>query len=189
MNRPGDVWIDVPDASFRTKASGAYKFVFPAPSMYGVSYRVVGEGVQTGKVGLTARPQEITLALAGETASSPFTEVTAGAPFTVVADATPAARSALGTPPVFAGRTITLQERAGNQWQTIATKPGRRRGAGELRPGRAGQRAAGAARAAGAVDAGQRPDRLVRLVPGVLHDRAAAPRRRARARPRASRRR
>lgn len=123
MNRPGDVWLDVPRSSFRTDGRGDFDFTFTAPSMFEISYRVAGGGLATRPYLFNARPQEITLALAGSTASSPFHTVAPLLPFTVVADTTPAVRSALGTPPAIPGRGVLLQERvAGNRWRTIARR-------------------------------------------------------------------
>jgi hypothetical protein len=122
MNRPGDTWLDVPDSTFRTDANGGFDFWFTAPSMFNISYRVVGPGVATTPWLFNARPQEITLTLQGADADSPFQAVAPLLPFTVVADTTPAVRSSLGTPPPIPGRTVLLQERVGgNQWRTIQT--------------------------------------------------------------------
>lgn len=120
MNRPGDRWLDVPDSTFRTDARGGFDFTFTAPSMFDIKYRVAGGGVATRSRLFNARPQEITLALRGADADSPFHAVAPLLPFTVVADTTPAVRSALGTPPPIPGRTVLLQERYdGNRWRTI----------------------------------------------------------------------
>jgi hypothetical protein len=120
MNRPGDVWLDVPDSTFRTGADGSFDFTFTAPSMFGISYRVAGQGVATTSRLFNARPQEITLTPPGGSADVPFYAVAPLLPFTLVADTTPAVRSALGTPPPIPGRTVLLQERvAPNRWRTI----------------------------------------------------------------------
>lgn len=120
MNRPGDTWLDVPDSTFRTSADGSFDFIFTAPSMFGISYRVAGGGVATQGRLFNARPQEITLTLQGANAADPFHAVAPLLPFTVVADTTPDVRSALGTPPPIPGRTVLLQERTGgDRWRTI----------------------------------------------------------------------
>ncbi|WP_435743558.1 hypothetical protein [Nocardioides sp. SYSU DS0663] len=122
MNRPGDRWLDVPGTSFRTDARGDFDFVFPAPSMFKISYRVAAGRLATSSYLFNARPQEITLSLAGRDADLPFHAIAPLLPFTVVADTTPAVRSALGTPPPLPGRTVHLQERVGGSgWRTIDT--------------------------------------------------------------------
>lgn len=120
MGRAGDSWLDVPGSSSSTDARGDFDFEFPAPSMLRISYRVAGGGLVTSSYLFTARPQELTLTLAGEDPDVPFYSVAPLAPFTVVVDTTPAVRSALGSPPPIPGRTVLLQERAdGNRWRTI----------------------------------------------------------------------
>ncbi len=120
MGRPGDSWLDVPDSSFSTDARGDFDFLFPAPSMLRISFRVAGGGLATSPYLFTARPQELTLTLDGEDADVPFYSVLPLRPFTVLADTTPPVRSALGSPPPIPGRTVLLQERAdGNRWRTI----------------------------------------------------------------------
>lgn len=122
MNRPGDTWRDVPGSSFHTDSRGGFDFTFTAPSMFKISYRVAGGGLATRSYLFNARPQELTLSLAGADARLPFHTVAPLSSFTVVADTTPEVRSALGTPPAIPGRTVVLQERAGNRWRTIASK-------------------------------------------------------------------
>ncbi|HEY0950347.1 hypothetical protein [Nocardioides sp.] len=121
MGRVGDRWLDVPGSSSSTNGRGDFDFEFPAPSMLRISYRVAAAGgLATSSYLFTARPQELTLTLAGEDPDVPFYSVAPLAPFTVVVDTTPAVRSALGSPPPIPGRTVLLQERAdGNRWRTI----------------------------------------------------------------------
>lgn len=121
MGRVGDRWLDVPGSSSSTDARGDFDFEFPAPSMLRISYRVAAAGgLATGSYLFTARPQELTVTLAGEDPDVPFYSVAPLMPFTVLVDTTPAVRSALGSPPPIPGRTVLLQERAdGNRWRTI----------------------------------------------------------------------
>lgn len=119
LGRPGDTWQDVPGSAFRTDAQGRFDFVFTAPSMFKIAYRVAGGGRATPSYLFSAPPQEITLALADSWGDSPFSTVAARSSFTVVADTTPDVRPSLGTPPPIPGRTVLLQERTGTQWRTI----------------------------------------------------------------------
>lgn len=121
MGRPGDAWTDVPRSGSRTAADGSFDFVFPAPSMFKISYRVAGAGGLTTPAYLFwAPPQEITLTVQGQGFTSPFNTVAPGSTFTVVADTTPPVRRGMGTPPPIPGRVVLLQERAGTGWRTIA---------------------------------------------------------------------
>jgi hypothetical protein len=124
MNRPGDVWVDVADTNHKTDRKGRFDFTFPAPSALGlpIGLRVAAGGLKTSAYQLKARPQELTLSLAGAEPDQAVYGVLPGVPFNVVVDTTPAVRASMGTPPVFPGRAVTLQQRvAGNRWQTVAT--------------------------------------------------------------------
>ena len=125
MNRPGDVWVDVANTTHKTDRKGRFDFTFPAPSALGlpIGLRVAGaKGLKTPSYQLKARPQELTVSLAGDRADQPSYSVLPGLPFNVVVDTTPAVRSTLGTPPALPGRAVTLQQRVdGNRWQTVAT--------------------------------------------------------------------
>jgi hypothetical protein len=123
MNRPGDKWTDVKNSNRRTSASGAFRFRFPAPSMFRISYRVTGGGMVTAPYLFYAKPQAVSLSVDGQDEKDQYVTVLPGLSYTVdvdsAADLYPARRL---EPPAFAGRTITLQERVGgNQWRTIAT--------------------------------------------------------------------
>ena len=125
MNRPGDIWIDVADTGHRTDRRGRFDFTFPAPSALGlpIGLRVVGgQGLKTPAYQLKARPQELTLSLAGAQPDQMSYGVLPGLPFDVVVDTTPSVRSSMGTPPAFPGRAVSLQRRVdGNRWQTVGT--------------------------------------------------------------------
>ncbi|MCD4524856.1 family 16 glycosylhydrolase [Nocardioides sp. cx-173] len=124
MNRPGDKWTDVKNGKARTSASGAFKFRFPAPSMFKIRYRVAGGGMVTAPHLFYAKPQAVSLSVNGQDEKDQFVTVPPALPYTVevdsAADLYPARRL---EPPTFAGRVITLQERVnGNQWRTVATR-------------------------------------------------------------------
>ncbi len=122
-NRPGDIWRDVPDSTFRTDAKGRFDFVFRAPAMFNLSYRVVGDGRATPPYRFTASPQDLTLAPLLGDPEYPFYPVVPGSSVTVVADTTPQTRSSFGTPPPIPGRTVLLQQRVdATRWLTIGTQ-------------------------------------------------------------------
>lgn len=116
MNRPGDAWTDVQGSARHTDSAGRFRFTFPAPAMWGISYRVVSGRAVTPKYTFHAKSQEVMLEAGNNN------RVTAGTPFTVVVDTTPsqAGRADL-PPPAIPGRTVTLQRRVKvDQWQTVA---------------------------------------------------------------------
>jgi hypothetical protein len=121
MLRPGDRWIDVPGSSSRTDLLGGFRFLFPAPSMFHIAYRVVSGSHVTGSYVFDAPPQEITLAPPGSSTDFPFYRVDPGRAFTVVADTTPEVRSSHPVPPAIPGRTVVLQERTDSDtWRFLA---------------------------------------------------------------------
>ena len=117
MNRPGDKWTNVEGFSARTDSSGKFRFTYPAPAMWGISYRVVAGRSATPPHLSHARSQEVIVSVGNDDTA------VAGNPFTVLVDTTPDlfGREDL-PPPVIEGRTVTLQQRvSGDRWQTIAT--------------------------------------------------------------------
>ena len=106
MNRPGDRWTDVAGSGSRTDAAGRFRFTFPAPAMWGISYRVVSGRLATPAYKFHAKSQEVVLSVDRDDT------VVAGAPFVVAADTTPnlSGRQDL-PPPAIPGRTVTLQQR------------------------------------------------------------------------------
>ncbi len=121
-NRRGDTWGDVPGSAFRTDSSGRFDFVFRAPAMVNVSYRVTGGGRVTNAYLFRANPQELTLTPVGGNPDYPFYRVRPGTRFTVVVDTTPEVAGEWGTPPPIPGRTVLLQKRVNaQQWSTIGT--------------------------------------------------------------------
>ena len=123
MGRPGDKWTDVDKSGSFTTAAGKFKFRFPAPAMFNISYRVVGGGMVTRSHLFYAKPQAVTLSVNGADEKDQFATVLPLAPFTVTVDSAADLYPDRNLePPVLPGRTITLQERVdGNRWQTIGT--------------------------------------------------------------------
>lgn len=123
MGRPGDKWTDVDKSGSFTTAAGKFKFRFPAPAMFNISYRVVGGGMVTKPYLFYAKPQAVTLSVNGADEKDQFATVLPLAPFTVTVDSAADLYPDRNLePPVLPGRTITLQERVnGNRWQTIGT--------------------------------------------------------------------
>jgi hypothetical protein len=120
MLRPGDHWTDVPSSTFHTDLLGGFRFVFPAPSMFDIAYRVVSGSHVTRKYVFNAPPQEITLAPPGADTDFPIYRVSANRAFAVVADTTPDVRSTHPTPPVVLGRVVVLQERTDRlSWRAL----------------------------------------------------------------------
>ncbi|WP_341926309.1 hypothetical protein [Nocardioides psychrotolerans] len=130
MNRPGDRWTDVKGSDHHTTASGAYRFRFPAPSMFDISYRVVGGDLVSTPRRFYARPQAVTLAVDGADERSAVVTVGSLSRYTVVVDSAADIYTHRELePPVFAGRVVTLQERTSDgQWRTIGTARADERG-------------------------------------------------------------
>lgn len=116
MGRPGDTWEQVDGFRGTTRSDGSFDFVFRAPGMFGISYRVASGRLHTNGVEFEALSQDLTLA--------PETPPVAGQPFDVEIDTTPdlfARPSTIGLQPI-PGRELTLQRRVdGDTWQTVGT--------------------------------------------------------------------
>ncbi|MDP2773063.1 MAG: hypothetical protein Q8O61_05860 [Nocardioides sp.] len=123
MNRPGDKWTNVKKSSRTTTASGAFRFRFPAPAMFNISYRVVGGGMVTKPYLFYAKPQAVALSVNSSDVKDQFVSVPPLLGYTVVVDSAADLYPDRGLePPVLAGRAITLQERvSGSRWRNIAT--------------------------------------------------------------------
>ncbi|MFC6288191.1 hypothetical protein ACFP3Q_14035 [Nocardioides sp. GCM10027113] len=124
LGRSGDGWADIKGFSAQTDAYGAFEFTYPAPSMFGIKYRVVAGGAAvTPAWTFNAKSQDLTLELDGE--------ARAGREFSLLVDTTP---SLWGRPDTigllpFPGRVLTLERRGGdNEWEhvddTIADQEG-----------------------------------------------------------------
>lgn len=118
MNRPGDAWFPVRGfAGKKTAADGSFTFQFPAPSMFGIRYRVVSGKRATPPVSFNARIQDVTMWVEGLNPDYDLGANTAvaGEPFTLAVDASPAGA------PIFAGRGLSLQRRIdGDTWENLA---------------------------------------------------------------------
>lgn len=125
MNRPGDTWKDVPGTGSVTDAQGAFRIVQPAPAMFNISYRVVSAHDASPAWKFRSRSQELILT---------HTPAAPGRVFTITADSAPPLRGGGYdlTPPVFAGRALTLQERVGITWRTLDTTTIDARGIGSF---------------------------------------------------------
>lgn len=114
MNRPGDGWEPIDGFSTTTQPDGDFAFVYPAPAMFGISYRVVSGALTTPEVLFEALSQDLTL--------EPLTPPVAGVPFEIEVDTTPdlfARPATIGLQPIV-GRDLTLQRRVdGDSWKNV----------------------------------------------------------------------
>ena len=120
MNRPGDSWVDVPGSHRTTNPDGSFRFFFPAPSMFGISMRVVSGSAATPRWTFDAKTQDLTLTTV-RVPGLPEGQVSAGHPFVIAVDTTPELFRRHDLPgPIFANRTLTLQQRVSDtRWRTI----------------------------------------------------------------------
>jgi hypothetical protein len=58
-NRPGDRWTNVDGFSALTDAAGRFRFCFPAPAMWGISYCIISKRAATRPWTFRARSQGI----------------------------------------------------------------------------------------------------------------------------------
>lgn len=123
MNRPGDRWTDIDRFHGSTDDDGHFEFTYPAPAMFGISLRVAGEGLATPRWTFSAQSQEVLVTVRANDLDLGDGVVVAGRPFTVRVDTAPnAERRADLPPPVFPGRTVTLQRRVrGHEWKSLDT--------------------------------------------------------------------
>ena len=127
MARPGDSWTTLSGFRSRTRADGTFRFSHPAPSMFGIRYRVKAGRHVSAVREFNARTQDLTLWVTGQgqnTVHAPGM-VAEGREFGLTVDTTP--DSIFRSPasdglPVFRGRVLTLQRRLdGDTWSTVAT--------------------------------------------------------------------
>ncbi|RYB94420.1 glycosyl hydrolase family protein [Nocardioides oleivorans] len=104
LGRSGDVWRDVAGARTRTTAGGRFTLRVPAHSSH-IVYRVVSGSRRTSTWTSDAVHQEVVLTARGS--------AVAGQPLTLVADT-----SAM---PLLVGRALTLQQRVGASWTSLAS--------------------------------------------------------------------
>ena len=125
MGRPGDTWEPVDGFTGRTEPDGSFEFVFRAPGMFGISYRVVSGSLKTNGVKFEALSQDLTL--------EPLSPPVAGEPFDIEIDTTPSLYrrpSTIGLQPIL-GRVLTLQRRVdGDTWQKVGETTVDRNGLG-----------------------------------------------------------
>jgi hypothetical protein len=134
MGRPGDQWSRVKGFRSKTSRNGSFTFTYPAPSMFGIKYRVASRGVSTPAYTFNARSQDLVLTTVPNSSGVGTGEALAGRPFTIKVDTTPdlSHRPDL-PPPVFVGRTLTLQKRdAQGRWNKLATTTTDRNGNGSF---------------------------------------------------------
>ena len=112
----GEVWGDVEGFSAPTEADGDFRFVYPAPAMFGIRYRVASGNLATPHVTFDALSQDLTVTPTGV----PVT----GTPFELLVDTTPTLPrrpDTIGLQPI-PGRTLTLQERVTpTRWEDLGT--------------------------------------------------------------------
>lgn len=184
FDRPGDGWITRPGVVGRTDGGGAFSFVHPAPSNFGVSYRVKAVGGPSGPAfRFEPRQQEVALSFNGGAEQAAGT-VRSGATFRIDVDTTHTGRGTLGRPaPAFPGRPLALQQRvSGNQWSTVATSAASSQGTAQFvltagSPGQLAYRVRQAALTNGENRIGWFPSHplAVRVVPRGASGRTTAP--------------
>jgi hypothetical protein len=112
----GGVWGDVAGFRATTRENGDFSFVFPAPAMKGIRYRVASGKLATPYVTFHAKSQDLTVTPAGTPR--------AGLPFELLVDTTPdlvRRPDTIGLRPL-PGRTLILQERVSpTRWKELDT--------------------------------------------------------------------
>jgi hypothetical protein len=110
------VWGDVDGFSTMTASNGDFQFVYPAPAMFGIRYRVASGSLATPYVTFDAHSQDLTV--------TPLGVPLAGVPFTLHVDTTPTLSrrpDTIGLKPI-PGRPLTLQERVSpTKWKDLDT--------------------------------------------------------------------
>jgi hypothetical protein len=121
MGRPGDEWTRVEGFRSKTSRNGSFRFTYPAPSMFGIKYRVASSGRATPSYTFNARSQDLVLTTVPNSSAVGTGEALADRPFTIKVDTTPVLTRRPDLPsPVFAGRDLTLQKQnAQGQWRTL----------------------------------------------------------------------
>jgi hypothetical protein len=123
MGRPGDEWTRVEGFRSETSGDGSFQFTYPAPSMFGIKYRVASSGRVTPAFTFDARSQDLVLTTVPNSSGVVAGEALAGRPFTIKVDTTPVLTRRPDLPgPVFIGRELTLQRRdAQGRWSKLGT--------------------------------------------------------------------
>ncbi|MFC6288193.1 hypothetical protein ACFP3Q_14045 [Nocardioides sp. GCM10027113] len=124
LGRSGDSWERVEGFSARTDRSGDFRFTHPAPSMFGIRYRVKTKGSVTPAWTFKAKSQDLTVKAVSGVSGLRANQVLAGRRFTVRVDTTPdlfRRPDVDGLKPI-PGRKLTLQRRVdGDTWTTLQT--------------------------------------------------------------------
>lgn len=112
----GGVWGDVAGFRATTSGNGDFSFVFPAPAMKGIRYRVASGRLATPYVTFYAKSQDLTV--------TPVGTPRAGLPFELLVDTTPSLvrrPDTIGLQPL-PGRKLILQERVSpTRWKELDT--------------------------------------------------------------------
>lgn len=119
--RAGAPWEDLQLPRRRTKANGSFRFKVPAPSMWGIRFRVAGKGGHATPLWTAAaRAQEVLLEVQSNEVYLGENRVVTNRPFTIVADTRPPFSGfKVFPPPLMPGRTVSLQRLVGSSWTTI----------------------------------------------------------------------
>lgn len=123
IGRPGDEWTRVAGFHSRTSRNGSFTFKYPAPSMFGIRYRVASRGATTPAHTFDARSQDLVLTTVPNSPGVGPGQELAGQAFTIKVDTTPVLSHRPDLPPpVFPGRVLTLQDRdSKGRWHTLDT--------------------------------------------------------------------
>ena len=123
IGRPGDEWTRVAGFHSTTSSNGSFTFKYPAPSMFGIRYRVASRGATTPAHTFDARSQDLVLTTVPNSPGVGPGQVLAGQAFTIKVDTTPVLSHRPDLPPpAFTGRGLTLQDRDGKgRWHTLDT--------------------------------------------------------------------
>lgn len=110
-------WAEREGFSAQTEPNGDFSFVFPAPAMFGIRYRVASDDLATPLVTFDSKSQDLTV-------TPPGTRPRAGVPFDLYVDTTPELvrrPDTIGLKPL-PGRRLTLQERVTpRKWENLDT--------------------------------------------------------------------
>jgi hypothetical protein len=134
IGRPGDEWTRVAGFHSMTSSNGSFRFKYPAPSMFGIRYRVASGGVATPAHSFDARSQDLVLTTVPNSPGVGPGRELAGSSFTLNVDTTPVLSHRPDLPPpVFPGRNLTLQDRdAKGRWHRLDTTTTDNRGNGSF---------------------------------------------------------
>ena len=149
------------------RATAASSSRYPAPSMFGIKYRVASRGRATPAYTFDARSQDLVLTTVPNSSGVGTGEALAGRPFTIKVDTTPVLTRRPDLPsPVFAGRDLTLQKRdAQGRWQHVGRHHDRQQWQRIVRGSRNRPRLSGLPGSPGELDEGWQQGRVVPVLP------------------------